>query len=489
MADGNPFDQFDAGPAAPAATPAANPFDRFGERHHLLDAVRGLEQSGDTAVSPKGAIGRYQITPDTAKTYGLDPARLTDPDYAEMGADKILSDLSDKFGDDDAAILVAYNAGPGAARQWIKNGRDISKLPKETRFYLASHARQTGDNPFDVLDPSSPPSAGAAAPAAKPKRETFLEALAKPFTSAQSAQDIFDTAVGAFKVGAGSIMRGLGEMWAATPVSAPYGALPTRDAARIAAIKRDALAAPQAAWPGSGLESRGVRQMERVPAERQTWATKTAEVAAGIGPYVIGGPGAPMLMGASGYDNAMAGALLKGLSSDDPKVQMAAASNATFQTALGYIPASRILGDLAPALRKPALDFLLKSGIHVTGGAATGAAMATGENIIEQLTFDPDKPTFEGVGESAAQIAALEAVLHVGHSAASGVRERLRPREKPPAPMPETSALADYAGPEPPPDLSGIQPDVPNPFEGALGPARTVTITDMAKASAEPEPD
>lgn len=102
----------------------------------LLGTVRKLEGSGDTAVSPKGAIGRFQITPDTAKTYGLDVSKLTDPVYAKEAATKILDDLSRRYGGDKAAILVAYNAGPGKADKWLAANKDPSVLPEETRRYL-----------------------------------------------------------------------------------------------------------------------------------------------------------------------------------------------------------------------------------------------------------------------------------------------------------------------------------------------------------------
>jgi hypothetical protein len=99
----------------------------------LLDRVRMLERSGDSAVSPKGAIGRYQITPATALRYGFDPARLTDPGYNEMVARAVLSDLSTRYHGNEADILAAYNAGPARADQWIAGTRG---LPAETLNYL-----------------------------------------------------------------------------------------------------------------------------------------------------------------------------------------------------------------------------------------------------------------------------------------------------------------------------------------------------------------
>lgn len=121
---------------APGYKPMSND-SSDGAAPKLLDTVRRLEGSGDSAVSPKGARGRYQITPATAKTYGIDYDKLDDPAYARQSASKILADLNDKFDGDQAAILVAYNAGPGRARRWLAANKDPSVLPEETRKYLS----------------------------------------------------------------------------------------------------------------------------------------------------------------------------------------------------------------------------------------------------------------------------------------------------------------------------------------------------------------
>lgn len=109
-----------------------------------LGLVRNLERSADDAVSPKGAIGRYQVMPDTAREYGFDPARLRDPTYNEQVARTVLADLDKRFNSDAEAVLVAYNAGPGRAEAWLKAGRDDSVLPAETRAYLARAQRMGG---------------------------------------------------------------------------------------------------------------------------------------------------------------------------------------------------------------------------------------------------------------------------------------------------------------------------------------------------------
>lgn len=125
----------------------------------LLPKIRGLEASGDQAVSPAGAIGRFQIMPGTARQYGFDPAKLGDPQYNEHVARTILSDLYRRFRGDEDAILTAYNAGPGVAAKLLTAGpgtrleatkgkhgwqyekvaadRSEARLPMETQEYLA----------------------------------------------------------------------------------------------------------------------------------------------------------------------------------------------------------------------------------------------------------------------------------------------------------------------------------------------------------------
>lgn len=143
-----------------------------------IDRVRKLEGSSADAVSPKGAIGLYQITPATASAYGLDTARLKDPTYSERAAHKIISDLEAKFPGDEQAVLVAYNAGPGRAKKWVDSGRDWATLPAETRKYLTGASRLGVSGKYTI----EPPDAGDAAPAkpapAKPKPTPRQSALA-----------------------------------------------------------------------------------------------------------------------------------------------------------------------------------------------------------------------------------------------------------------------------------------------------------------------
>ena len=103
----------------------------------LTRAVEQVESGGDPdAVSPKGARGRMQVLPSTAKDpgFGVTAARdSSEKEYTRVGKD-YLKAMVKRYGPE--AGLVAYNWGPGNAEKWIKGGRDKSKLPDETRDYL-----------------------------------------------------------------------------------------------------------------------------------------------------------------------------------------------------------------------------------------------------------------------------------------------------------------------------------------------------------------
>lgn len=135
----------------------------------MLPLVRQLEGSGDAAISPAGAIGRFQIMPGTARQYGFDVAKLTDPAYNEKAARAILTDLHNRYHGNVDDILVAYNAGPGRANTWIAHGRRTADLPRETQNYLAHSDKINGwggEPPGGGTEPpaGSPPADGGGVP-------------------------------------------------------------------------------------------------------------------------------------------------------------------------------------------------------------------------------------------------------------------------------------------------------------------------------------
>jgi soluble lytic murein transglycosylase-like protein len=92
----------------------------------LVKAVIAVESSFEpNAVSPKGALGLMQVTPDTGARYGVvaDKARsaeqkLLDPSINLSIGTRYLSDLLALFANDLGLALAAYNAGEQAVQHY-----------------------------------------------------------------------------------------------------------------------------------------------------------------------------------------------------------------------------------------------------------------------------------------------------------------------------------------------------------------------------------
>ena len=122
--------------------------DSANDNDDVLDTIRRLEGSSNDAVSPKGAVGAYQILPSTAQQYGLDPSRLKDASYSRYAASIILADLKKRYHGNVAEELIAYNAGPGVADKFDAAGGGTgayASLPAETRRYLATAGGMRND--------------------------------------------------------------------------------------------------------------------------------------------------------------------------------------------------------------------------------------------------------------------------------------------------------------------------------------------------------
>ncbi len=111
-------------------------------------SVAMVESGGrTTAVSPKGALGLWQLMPDTARRYGLavTPSRdeRLDVERSTHAAARYLRDLYQQFGSWPLA-LAAYNAGEKALQRAVNRAGttdfiQISRLrllPQETRNYV-----------------------------------------------------------------------------------------------------------------------------------------------------------------------------------------------------------------------------------------------------------------------------------------------------------------------------------------------------------------
>ena len=153
-----------------ASNARANGLDPF-----LVQAVIAVESAYQpAAVSEKGAVGLMQVMPATGQRYGVtgDAKRsvsdkLKEPSINLRVGTRYLADLLDRFDDDLALALAAYNAGEGVVDRY--NG-----VPPyaETRDYvrLVSQIHAALKPP-----PPAPPVAPPAAPAPPSKRVTLVK--------------------------------------------------------------------------------------------------------------------------------------------------------------------------------------------------------------------------------------------------------------------------------------------------------------------------
>ena len=130
---------------------------RFGVPQDWIWAVMRVESNGDSrAVSSAGAMGLMQIMPATWTNLRVRYHLGSDPfdprDNIMVGA-AYLREMHDRYGS-AAAMLAAYNAGPGRYEQYLSRGRP---LPRETRAYLAKLKAVTGNSGYAKLAAAPPP--------------------------------------------------------------------------------------------------------------------------------------------------------------------------------------------------------------------------------------------------------------------------------------------------------------------------------------------
>lgn len=115
----------------------------------LLPLIRASERSGDSSISPKGAVGRYQIEPSTARLYGYrsDIKSLMDPKYNEAVARAVLADLIRRYHGNTNEVLAAYNAGTRRGDAYAKSGDNLATLPGETQRYVTRARGLDGYSP------------------------------------------------------------------------------------------------------------------------------------------------------------------------------------------------------------------------------------------------------------------------------------------------------------------------------------------------------
>jgi hypothetical protein len=131
---------------------------RFGIPEHWIVTVMRAESAGDVrAISSAGAMGLMQVMPATwgqlrtRHRLGGDPY---DPRDNILAGAAYLREMFDRYGN-VAAMLAAYNSGPGRYDEYLSAGRS---LPAETRAYVALLAPALGaEAPAAVASAPPPP--------------------------------------------------------------------------------------------------------------------------------------------------------------------------------------------------------------------------------------------------------------------------------------------------------------------------------------------
>ena len=118
----------------------------------LAFAVMEAESAGQPdAVSPKGALGLFQLMPETAKELGVDP---NDPIQNIRGGLTYLRQQLDAHGGNVRSALAAYNMGPSAFST-------AQQLPAETEQYIQrifgrlQGSQRPAGTPRRSVDPST----------------------------------------------------------------------------------------------------------------------------------------------------------------------------------------------------------------------------------------------------------------------------------------------------------------------------------------------
>jgi soluble lytic murein transglycosylase-like protein len=109
-----------------------------GVRSDLVRAVMQVESAfNPNAISPKGAMGLMQLMPATMLQYGV--LNAFNPVENVRAGVAYLRDLLDRYSNNEALALAAYNAGPGAVD---KHGQAVPPY-RETRNYVAKINKMT----------------------------------------------------------------------------------------------------------------------------------------------------------------------------------------------------------------------------------------------------------------------------------------------------------------------------------------------------------
>lgn len=158
------------------------------------------ESNGNpNAVSPKGAMGAWQVMPNTNANpgFGVTPAR--DNSRAEL--DRVGREYSDamvnRYGGNQQLGAIAYNMGPGATDKWLKAGGQWEQLPPETRNYMGKISLMTAMNTPQQQAPARQGGAMLAAPPMGSEQEASANAQGRVGTMTESYKNLVKAREGA----------------------------------------------------------------------------------------------------------------------------------------------------------------------------------------------------------------------------------------------------------------------------------------------------
>ena len=72
-----------------------------------------------------------QLMPGTANDMGVPPEKREDPYHSIMGGTRYLSDLMEKYEDNEVLVSIAYNRGPARIDRYLERK---NLLPSQVRW-------------------------------------------------------------------------------------------------------------------------------------------------------------------------------------------------------------------------------------------------------------------------------------------------------------------------------------------------------------------
>jgi hypothetical protein len=128
----------------PPGPQSANPQSQIFAK--LLKQESGNRDFGPDGQIIKGPMTKYgraegaaQVLPMTQRDpgFGVEPARDKSPQELRRVGEDYFNAMKQRYNNDLAKALIAYNWGPGNTDKWLQHGGDPRKLPQETRDYIA----------------------------------------------------------------------------------------------------------------------------------------------------------------------------------------------------------------------------------------------------------------------------------------------------------------------------------------------------------------